>query len=338
MSIQKQRVAINGFGRIGRLTLKALQQQAHVEVVAINDLSPAPLLAHLFKYDSSHGIFTGEVVATEDTLVINGKAIRVFSEKDPAQLPWAELGVTTVLEATGLFLTEKAAGSHLTAGAKRVVLSAPGKEDTIPTVVLGVTAPDHYKQAPILSNASCTTNCLAPMVKVLDETFGIAHGFINTVHAYTADQKLQDAPHTDWRRARAAAQSIIPTTTGAAKTAGKVLPHLAGKLDGIATRVPVLDGSLTDLTVWLHQPATPAAINAAMRQAAAGALKGIMEYTEAPLVSVDIIGNPHSCIFDAQLTNTNGQLAKVVGWYDNEAGYAHRTAELIALLGGHSGD
>lgn len=325
-------VAINGFGRIGRLSLRALLQQGDVQVVAINDLADAATLAHLFKYDSTYGPFPSEVSCQGNTLVVDGRRIQVYAEPDPAQLPWRELGITTVLEATGRFTNYEGASKHLTAGAQRVIISAPAQGD-IPTVVLGVNEHTLQGNEPVISNASCTTNCLAPMAMVLDEHFGIEQGYINTIHAYTADQQLQDAPHKDLRRARAAAQSIIPTSTGAAKAVGLVLPQLQGKLDGMATRVPVSNGSMTDLTVVLKQAPTKEAINEAMQAAAHGPLKGILAYTEDPIVSADVIGNPHSCIFDAQLTAVQGHLAKVVGWYDNEGGYAQRLADLICRVG-----
>jgi len=325
------KVAINGFGRIGRLTFRALLHKDNVDVVAINDLTDTKTLAHLFKYDSMHGKFDGEVSAEDDALIINGKRIAVTAEKDPAQLPWAASGVEIVLESTGRFVDPDGAGKHITAGAKHVVISAPAKGN-IPTVVLGVNDDTLKGDEPILSNASCTTNCLAPMVKVLDDNFGVVKGYISTIHAYTADQRLQDAPHKDLRRARAAAVNIVPTSTGAAKAVGKVLPHLAGSLDGIAMRVPVADGSLTDLTAILKKEVTAEEVNAAMKSAAEGSLKGILEYTDEPLVSVDIVGNPHSNIFDSGLTSANGTMVKVVGWYDNEAGYSARSADLIARL------
>ncbi len=327
----KPTVAINGFGRIGRMSLRALLQQDQVAVVAINDLTDAATLAHLLKYDSNYGLFPGEVCCQGNTLVVASTKIQVYAQPDPTQLPWKDLGITTVLEATGRFTNQAGASQHLAAGAQRVVISAPA-QGNMPTVVLGVN--DHTLQGdePIISNASCTTNCLAPMAKVLDSHFGIEQGYINTIHAYTADQRLQDAPHKDLRRARAANQSIIPTSTGAAQAVGLVLPHLQGKLNGMATRVPVSDGSMTDFTVLLRQAPTQEAINKAMLAAAQGPLKGILAYTEDPIVSVDVIGNTHSCIFDAQLTTVQGHLAKVVGWYDNEAGYAHRIAELIGQL------
>jgi len=326
------KVAINGFGRIGRLTLRALLNKGNVEVVAINDLTDNATLAHLFKYDSIHGKFAGTVSSDAESLTVNGKRIKAFAEKDPTKLPWRDLGVDVVVESTGRFTDLAGAGQHLTAGCKKVVISAPAKEKTIPTIVLGVNDNTLKGAETILSNASCTTNCLAPMAKVLDDSFGIEKGYITTIHAYTADQNLQDAPHKDLRRARAAALSIVPTSTGAAKAVGLVLPHLSGKLDGVAMRVPVPDGSLTDLTVVLKREVTIDEINAAMRTAAEGPMKGILEYTEDPIVSTDIVGNPHSCIFDAEQTAVNGTLVKVVGWYDNEWGYSNRTADLITKL------
>ncbi len=329
--MSKKRIAINGFGRIGRLAFKALLNKDNVEVVAINDLTDTKTLAHLLKYDSVHGKFNGEVSATEGSLSVNGKNIHVLAERDPANLPWADHNIDIVLESTGLFVDKEGSGKHLSAGAKKVIISAPAKGD-ITTVVLGVNEDTLTGSENIISNASCTTNCLAPMAKVLDENFGIEKGYITTIHAYTADQRLQDAPHRDLRRARAAAYSIVPTSTGAAKAVGLVLPHLQGKLDGKAMRVPIPDGSLTDLTVILKKETSAEEINKAMQSAANGGLKGILEYTEDPIVSIDIVGNPHSCIFDAQLTSVNGTLAKVVGWYDNEAGYANRVADLIAKV------
>ncbi|SMB98745.1 glyceraldehyde-3-phosphate dehydrogenase (NAD+) [Hymenobacter roseosalivarius DSM 11622] len=329
----KIKVAINGFGRIGRLTFKSLLGRDNVEVVAINDLTDNKTLAHLLKYDSVHGRFDGTVEYDENSLTVNGQRIQALAERDPKLLPWGDLGIDVVLESTGRFVDEAGAGQHLTAGCKKVVISAPASGDGIPTVVLGVNEDILTGDETILSNASCTTNCLAPMAKVLDEAFGIEKGYITTVHAYTSDQNLQDAPHKDLRRARAAALSIIPTSTGAAKAVGLVLPQLKGKLDGIAMRVPVPDGSTTDLTVILKQEVTKEQINEAVKKAAEGPMKGIIEYSTDPLVSIDIIGNPHSCIFDSQLTAANGTLVKVVGWYDNEFGYSTRTADLIQQLG-----
>ncbi len=326
------RVAINGFGRIGRLTFRALLLKPNVEVVAINDLTSPATLAHLLKYDSVHGRFDGTVKVVEGGLEVNGKHIIITAEREPKNLPWAANKIDVVLESTGRFVDDVSAGGHLAAGARKVVISAPAK-GKVPTVVLGVNEEILTGAETIVSNASCTTNCLAPMAKVLDDAFGIEKGYITTIHAYTQDQSLQDAPHSDLRRARAAALSIIPTSTGAAKAVGLVLPHLEGKLDGVAMRVPVPDGSLTDLTVVLKRPTTKEEINAAMKAAAEGPMKGILEYTEDPIVSVDIIGNPHSCIFDSDQTLVNGTLAKVVGWYDNEAGYSNRAADLISKLG-----
>lgn len=324
------KVAINGFGRIGRLTFKALQDK-DVDIVAINDLTDTKTLAHLLKYDSVHGRFNGDVSSDEKGIIVNGKHIQVTAERDPKNLPWGNLGVDVVLESTGRFVDEKGAGGHLEAGAKRVVISAPAKGN-ITTVVLGVNQDVLKEEDRIVSNASCTTNCLAPMAKVIDDAFGIVQGYITTVHAYTSDQNLQDAPHSDLRRARAAALSIVPTSTGAAKAVGLVLPHLKGKLDGIAMRVPVPTGSVTDLTVIVNREVTKEEVNEAFRKAAGSSFQGILQYSEEPLVSADIVGNPHSCIFDAPLTATNGTLVKVVGWYDNEAGYSNRTADLIELL------
>lgn len=325
------KVAINGFGRIGRLTFKALLAQGNVDIVAINDLTDVKTLVHLLRYDSVHGRFGGEVTISDTGFSVNGDAIKVFAERDPAQLPWGNLGVDVVLESTGRFTDEAGAGKHLQAGAKKVIISAPAKGN-IPTVVIGVNDKNLTGDEKIISNASCTTNCLAPMVKVLHETFGVEKGFINTIHAYTQDQNLQDGPHSDLRRARAAAINIVPTSTGAAKAVGLVLPELKGKLDGIAMRVPVPDGSVTDFTAVLSRDVTAEEINNAMRQAAESSLKGVMEFTNDPVVSSDIVGNVHSCVFDSELTMASGRLVKVVGWYDNEAGYSMRTAELIAKV------
>jgi len=326
------KVAINGFGRIGRHAFKFLLQKPGVEVVAINDLTDNATLAHLLKYDSVHGKFNGTVTSDDNNLYVNGKAIRALAERDPKQLPWGEMGVDVVLESTGIFTSDDKASMHITAGAKKVVISAPATGD-IKTIVLGVNDSILDGSETILSNASCTTNCLAPMVKVLDDMFGVEDGFMTTIHAYTADQNLQDAPHKDLRRARAAAYSIVPTSTGAAKAVGLVLPHLKGKLNGNAMRVPIPDGSVTDFTVNLKKPATVEEINAAMKAASEGAMKGILEYCTDPIVSIDIVGNTHSCIFDADLTQVIGNTAKVVGWYDNETGYSSRVADLIAKIG-----
>ena len=328
------RLGINGFGRIGRLVFRSILERGSddFDIVAVNDLTDADTLAHLFKYDSVHGRFPGTVDTYGDGLVINGDRFKVLSERDPSKLPWGDLGVDVVIESTGFFRTREKAALHLQAGAKKVVISAPASGAVDATIVLGVN--DHLLtgKEEIISNASCTTNCLAPMVKVLDDAFGLKKGFMTTVHAYTSDQNIQDAPHKDLRRARAAAVSIIPTTTGAAKAVGLVLPHLAGKLDGFALRVPTPDGSLTDLTAELEKEATAEEINAAMKAAADGPLKGIMEYSEEPLVSTDIIHNPHSNIFDALSTMSFGNMVKVVGWYDNEWGYASRTVDVTKKL------
>lgn len=328
----KIKVAINGFGRIGRLTFRELLRKDNIEIVGINDLTDNNTLAHLLKYDSVHGKFNGTVSADEASITVNGQRIEVFAEREPKNLPWGKLGVDVVLESTGRFVDEKGAGGHLEAGARKVVISAPAKGN-IPTVVLGVNENMLTGDETIVSNASCTTNCLAPMAKVLDDAFGIEKGYITTVHAYTSDQNLHDAPHSDLRRARAAALNIVPTSTGAAKAVGLVLPHLNGKLDGIAMRVPVPTGSLTDLTAVLKKPATKEEINAAVKAAAEGELKGILEYTADPIVSIDIVGNTHSCIFDSKLTSVSETLVKVVGWYDNESGYSARAADLIARIG-----
>lgn len=329
----KIKVGINGFGRIGRLVMRAIleHQNDTIQVVGINDLTDAKTLAHLFKYDSAQGKFNGEVYAEGENLVINGNKIGVTAERDPANLKWGERGAEVVVESTGFFTTSDTASKHLEAGAKKVVISAPAKGD-VKTVVLGVNDSEINKDSKIYSNASCTTNCLAPMVKVLDDAFGVEKGFMTTIHAYTGDQALVDGPHKDLRRARAAAVNIVPTTTGAAAAVGLVLPHLAGKLDGGAVRVPVLTGSLTDFTAVVKKDTTEEEVLAAFKKAAEGELKGILQYTDEPLVSVDIIGNPHSCIFDSGTIKVDGTLVKVIGWYDNEAGYSARTAELITKI------
>ena len=295
-------------------------------------MTDAATLAYLLKYDSVHGRYDGDVSVGETTLNVNHDRIKIFAERDPANLPWKELGVDVVLESTGRFTDEAGAGKHIEAGARKVVISAPAKGN-IKTVVTGVNDDTLTGEEQIVSNASCTTNCLAPMAKILNDAFGLEKGYITTIHAYTQDQSLQDAPHSDWRRARAAALSIIPTSTGAAKAVGLVLPELKGKLDGSAMRVPVPDGSLTDLTVILKRDVTIEEINAAFKAAADGPMKGVLEYTTDEIVSTDIVGNPHSCIFDSKLTAVNGNLVKVIGWYDNEFGYSSRTADLIARLG-----
>lgn len=326
-------VAINGFGRIGRLVFRAAVEQGGIEVKAINDLTDAKTLAHLLKYDSTHGRFAGEVEADGDNLIVNGKTIRILAERDPANLPWGELGIDFVLESTGFFTDADGARAHIAAGAKKVVISAPAKGEDI-TVVMGVNDDALEAGHTIISNASCTTNCLAPMAKVLHEHFGVAKGMMNTIHSYTGDQRLLDAPHSDMRRARSAALSMIPTTTGAAVAVGKVLPALNGKLDGLSVRVPTPDGSLTDFTAILEKETTVEEINAAFKAAAEGALSSILEYSEDPLVLADIVGNPHSCVFDALSTNVlEGNMVKILGWYDNEWGYSNRCVDLLKKLG-----
>lgn len=336
------RVAINGFGRIGRLTFRNLVHRSdEFEVVAINDLTDNKTLRTLLKYDSIHGRFDGDVEYDDDNLIVAGKAIRALAERNPADLPWGDLGVDIVVESTGIFTARGGDGkagyaSHLDAGAKKVILSAPAKDGADLTVVLGVNEHLLTPEMKCVSNASCTTNCLAPVAKVLHEQYGIESGLMTTVHAYTNDQRMQDMPHPDLYRARAGAQNIIPTSTGAAKAVGLVIPELDGKLTGIALRVPVPTGSIVDLTVNLGKATTAEAINNAIREAAEGPLKGILKYTEDPLVSTDIIGDPHSSIFAPDFTQVlggEGTFAKVVSWYDNEWGYASRTADLCAILG-----
>ncbi|MCU0436068.1 MAG: type I glyceraldehyde-3-phosphate dehydrogenase [Bacteroidia bacterium] len=326
------RVAINGFGRIGRITLRILLERPGIEIVAINDLTDSRTLAHLFKYDSIHRRFAGEVSSTDNAIVINGKSIPVLSQKDPSALNWAAYQTDIVVECTGKFLSRESAQLHINAGAKKVLLSAPPDGD-IKAVVLGVNDSILTPDDVIISNASCTTNCAAPMIKVLDDNWGIDDGYITTVHSYTGDQRLHDAPHKDLRRARAAAMSMVPTSTGAAKAITKIFPHLEGRLGGCGIRVPVPDGSLTDITCQLKKLPTPAEINAAFKAAASGPLKGILEYTEDPVVSVDVVGNPHSCLYDAEFTSVVGNMVKVLGWYDNEYGYSSRLADLVVMVG-----
>jgi glyceraldehyde 3-phosphate dehydrogenase len=329
------RVAINGFGRIGRLTFRNLLGKEGVEVVAINDLTDNKTLAHLLKYDSTQGKFAGTVGYTEDSIIVNGTPIKASAERNPADLPWGELGVDVVLECTGIFVTKEKAGLHIQAGAKKVILSAPSKGDGIQTIVLGVNENELDANNHLFSNASCTTNCLSPMVKVLNETFGIVQGAMTTTHAYTGDQNILDAPHSDLRRARTAGMNIVPTSTGAAVALGQVYPPIVGKLAiAGAIRVPVPTGSMTELTVITEQEASVAAINEAFKAAAEGPLAGILEYSTDPLVSTDIVQNPHSCIFDSKLTAVSGKLVRIVGWYDNEAGYSARLADLTVLIGG----
>ena len=326
-----KRIAINGFGRIGRLAFRQLVSRPNFQVVSINDLTDVETLAHLLKYDSIHGLFPGEVSVSNGNLVVNGSEIQISAERNPADLPWGSQNIDLVVESTGVFADAEKASAHLNAGAGKVIISAPAKGD-LKTVVLGVNDDILTADDRIVSNASCTTNCLAPMAKVLNDTFGLEKGYITTIHAYTADQRLQDAPHRDLRRARAAALSMIPTSTGAAKAVGLVLPELAGKLDGMAVRVPTPTGSVTDLTATLKTEATAEQVNAALKAAAEGPMKGILQYCEDPIVSVDIVGNTHSCIVDAALTKCSGNLVKVFGWYDNEAGYATRVVDLAERL------
>lgn len=327
----KIKVAINGFGRIGRITFRKLIEKDNIEVVGINDLTDSNTLAHLLKYDSIHRIFNAEVIAKENSIVVNGKEIPVFAQKDPSVLPWGKLGVDFVIESTGKFNNMDGASQHIKAGAKRVIISAPAK-DNMKTIVLGVN--DHLlnKSDVIISNASCTTNNAAPMIRVIEENWGIESAYITTVHAYTGDQNLHDGPHKDLRRARAAACSIIPTTTGAAKAVTEVFPNLKGKVGGAGIRVPVPDGSLTDITCVVKKIPTINQINATFKQASESFLKDILEYTEVPIVSIDIVGNTYSCIFDAQLTSVIGNMVKVVGWYDNEMGYSTRLVDLVEKI------
>jgi glyceraldehyde 3-phosphate dehydrogenase len=331
--MKKTRVAINGFGRIGRLTFKLLLEKEDVELVAVNDLANPVTLAHLLQFDSVHGKYPFSVHEKNGDILVEGKSIKIFAEKNPENIPWGDLDIDIVLESTGKFTEKSQAEGHLKAGAKKVIITAPSPSKEIPTIVLGVN--DHILtgEEKIISNASCTTNCLAPMVKVLEDHFGIEKGFVSTVHSYTNDQNLHDAPHRDLRRARAAAYSIIPTTTNAAKAMEIVLPSLKGKIEASAMRVPVPDGSLSDLVVLLKKETTTEELNAVFKIESEGAMKGIIEFEEAPIVSIDIIGNPHSCIFDSALTSAKGNLIKIVGWYDNEAGYSNRLVDLVQKIG-----
>jgi len=325
-------VAINGFGRIGRLVFRRMLQKGGFNVVGINDITDAKTLAYLLKYDSVHGMYPGNVSAAENAIDVDGKKFRITAEKDPSKLPWKESGADIVIEGTGIFTSREKLELHIQAGARKVLLTAPAKDEIDATVVLGVN--DHVLTGKerFVSNASCTTNCLAPMVSVLHTTFGVDHGYMTTIHSYTNDQKLLDLPHQDLRRARAAAVSIIPTTTGAARAVGKVIPELKGKLDGFALRVPTPDGSITDFVAVLKKPVTKDAVNKAMERAAAGPMRGIMQYTEDEIVSADVIGNPHSCIFDSKLTMAQGSTVKVFGWYDNEWGFSCRVVDLLEKM------
>ena len=329
------RIGINGFGRIGRQVTRAIIElyPQKLEVAAVNDLADAKTNAHLFKYDTNYGIYTGTVEARDSNLVIDGKEIRVFSERDPAKIPWAELGVELVVESTGIFTDAELAAAHINGGAKKVIVSAPARNEDI-TIVLGVNDQRYDPaQHKIISNASCTTNCFAPMVKVLNDSFGIQHGLMSTIHSYTNDQKILDQVHEDLRRARAAGMNIVPTSTGAARAVGRVLPELNGKLHGMALRVPTATVSITDFVATLSREVTVEEVNSAFKGAAEGPLKGVLQYCDEPLVSSDFKGNPHSCIFDALSTIVmEGDMVKTLGWYDNEWGYSCRTADLCAFM------
>jgi glyceraldehyde 3-phosphate dehydrogenase len=333
--MSKIKVAINGFGRIGRITFRYLLEKDFIEVVAINDLTDCETLAHLLKYDSVHRKFCGTVISEGNNLIVNGNKIRVYAEKDPALLPWKDLEVDIVIESTGVFRNRQKLEKHLQAGAKKVILSVPSdaKEDVDATIVLGVNDSTLTKDMKLISNASCTTNCLAPIAKVLNDNFGIVKGLMNTIHSYTNDQVILDFPHKDLRRARAAAMSIIPTKTGAAKAIGLVIPELDKKLDGLSMRVPTPDGSVVDLTCELAKNATKEEINLAMKNASESCMKGILEYCTDPIVSTDVIGNVHSSVFDSKLTQVIfGNFIKVVSWYDNEAGYSHRLVDMVEKI------
>jgi len=326
------KVAINGFGRIGRVFTRAIQNHPNIQLVAINDLADTKTLAHLLKYDSVHGKFDGSITTNGEDLILNDSTIKILTERNPENLPWANLDVDVVIESTGLFRTKEQASKHLAAGAKKVIISAPAKSDDVKTVVLGINEGLIDGTETVLSNASCTTNATAPIIKVLKELCGLETVHLTTVHSYTNDQRLHDAPHSDLRRARGGALSIIPTSTGAANAITKIFPDMKGKIEGYAVRVPVPDGSLIDICATTKKSVTKEEINAAFKTASETDLKGILEYTEEPLVSIDIVGNPHSCIFDANLTSVIGNTVKIVGWYDNEAGYSNRLVDLIEYL------
>lgn len=327
------KIGINGFGRIGRNVFRAIAYRGGIDVLAINDLADSKSLEILLKYDSVHGRFDGSVEAKEKSLIVNGKEVKLLMEKDPSKLPWKSLGVDIVIESTGIFTSRADCAKHLDAGARKVILSAPAKDKIDATIVMGVNTKDLKPEHKIVSNASCTTNCLAPLAKVIHDSFGIEKGMMTTIHAYTNDQRISDLIHKDLRRARAAAVNIIPTTTGAAKAIGEVIPSLKGKLDGLAMRVPVANGSVTDLVVIVSKDVTVETVNAAMKRAAEGELKGILEYCEDPIVSSDIIGNSHSSIFDSALTYViDKRMVKVVSWYDNEWGFSNRMVDLVELI------
>lgn len=330
--MEKIRVAINGFGRIGRTTFRALMKRPSIEVVAINDLADSKTLAHLLKYDSVHGIIDAVIESDGQHIIVNGNKIKVYAEKDTSILPWKKHEVDVVIEATGHNLDKVGASKHLQAGAKKVIISAPSTDGDVKTIVLGVNDSLIDKSDVLLSNASCTTNCATPMIKILDDLWTIEDCYVTTIHSYTGDQRLHDAPHKDLRRARAAALSIIPTSTGAAKAVTKIFPHLEGKVGGCGIRVPVPNGSITDITCVLAKPTSVKEINAAFKKASEGSLKGILAYCDEPIVSIDIVGNPHSCIYDSEFTSVVGNMVKVMGWYDNEAGYSNRLADLIQRI------
>ena len=327
------KVGINGFGRIGRFVFRAGLNSKNIEFVGINDLTDAKTLAYLLKYDSSQRAFPGTVEAKDSSIIVNGKEIKIYAEKDPAKLPWKALGVKVVVESTGIFRKRDEVMKHIEAGAEKVILTVPAKDKVDATIVMGVNDDTLTGKEKVISNASCTTNCIAPMIKVLNDNFGLVKGLMTTCHAYTNDQRLLDFPHKDLRRSRAAALSIIPTSTGAAKTVGKIITELEGKLDGLSLRVPVPVGSITDFVALLKKDVTKEEVNLAMKKAAEGPMKGILQYCEDPIVSQDIVGNPHSCIFDAELTFVlGGNMVKVIGWYDNEWGYSVRVIDLIEKI------
>tara|TARA_B100001758_G_scaffold228622_1_gene222908 strand:+ start:55 stop:1050 length:996 start_codon:yes stop_codon:yes gene_type:complete len=327
--MKKIKVAINGFGRIGRVFTRAVMNDATIEIVAINDLVDTSTLAHLLKYDSVHGKFPHKVTYDNSSITINSKAIKVYSEREPEKLPWGELGIDVVIESTGIFRSMDGARKHVAAGAKKVIISAPATDSEVKTIVMGINDDLIDGSEEVLSNASCTTNCAAPMVKIIDDLYSIDNGYITTTHAYTSDQNIHDAPHKDLRRSRAAANSIIPTSTGAAKAIGKIFPNLSGKLEGIGVRVPVINGSMTDIICNVNKTPNLEQLKNAFKDASAGNMKSILEYTEDPIVSTDIIGNTNSCILDAQLINVSKNTVRVIGWYDNEAGYSNRIVDLI---------
>ncbi|RLC52785.1 MAG: type I glyceraldehyde-3-phosphate dehydrogenase [Candidatus Cloacimonadota bacterium] len=327
-------IAINGFGRIGRLVFRRMMEMEELNVVAINDLTDSKTLAHLLKYDSVHGTYQKDIEVTDNSIIVNGKEIKVFAEKSPENLPWKELQIDIVIESTGKFRTREGAEKHITAGAKKVIISAPAKSEIDATIVLGVNDETLKPEHKIVSNASCTTNCLAPVMKVLTKNFTVVSAFMTTVHSYTSDQRILDFPHSDLRRARSAAINIVPTTTGAAIATGKVIPELAGKIDGMAMRVPTPNASIVDVSVILEEETSKEKINETMKNAAATYMKGILEYSEEYLVSTDIIGRDASSIFDSKLTMVNGKFVKLLSWYDNEWGYSCRVADLAKLLSG----